>query len=70
MVSERPHYEPRELDSIFEKIVTDFLRKKYGKIEFPISTDDLTTLIEAHVADLDQYADCPSSDNLRQIGSM
>lgn len=54
---ERPHYEPRELDSIFEKIVTDFLRKKYGKVEFPISTDDLATLIEAHVADLDQYAD-------------
>lgn len=54
---ERPHYEPRELDGIFEKIVVDFLRKKYGKVEFPISTDDLTTLIEAHVADLDQYAD-------------
>ncbi len=54
---ERPHYEPRELDRTFETIVTDFLRKKYGKVEFPISTDDLTTLIEAHVADLDQYAD-------------
>lgn len=54
---DRPHYEPRELDGIFEKIVTDFLRAKYGKVEFPISTDDLTTLIETHVADLDQYAD-------------
>ncbi|SKA41279.1 protein of unknown function [Enhydrobacter aerosaccus] len=54
---ERPHYEPRELDNIFEKIVTDFLRKKYGYVEFPISTGDLTTLIEVYVADLDQYAD-------------
>jgi Zn-dependent peptidase ImmA (M78 family) len=54
---ERPHYEPRELDRTFETIVSDFLRKKYGKVEFPISTDDLTTLIEAHVSDLDQYAD-------------
>jgi hypothetical protein len=54
---ERPHYEPRELDRTFETIVVDFVRKKYGKVEFPLSTDDLTTLIEAHVADLDQYAD-------------
>jgi hypothetical protein len=54
---ERPHYEPRELDSIFEKIVTDFLRKKYSEVEFPIQTDDLTTLIEEQVKDLDLYAD-------------
>lgn len=55
--SERPHYEPRELDAMFEKIVSDFLRKKYGKVEFPIDTEDLKTLIEADVRDLDQYAD-------------
>jgi len=54
---ERPHYEPRELDSMFEKIVTDFLRKKHNAVEFPISTDDLTLLIEADVKDLDQFAD-------------
>jgi hypothetical protein len=55
--SERPHYEPAELDAMFEKIVVDFLRKKYGKAEFPIKTDDITTLIEQAVSDLDQYAD-------------
>jgi Zn-dependent peptidase ImmA (M78 family) len=55
--SERPHYEARELDSIFEKIVCDFLRKKYGKVEFPIDTEDLKTIIEADVRDLDQFAD-------------
>jgi len=54
---ERPHYEPRELDGIFEKIVTDFLRKKHGEVVFPLTTDDLTTLVETHVSDLDQYAD-------------
>lgn len=54
---ERPHYEPSELDVMFERAVTAFLEKKYGVIDFPISTDDLTTLIEQEVSDLDQYAD-------------
>jgi hypothetical protein len=54
---ERPHYEPAELDSMFEKIVTDYLRDKHGKVQFPISTDDITTMIERDVTDLDQYAD-------------
>ena len=34
---ERPHYDPAELDGMFEKIVADFLRQKYGKVEFPIT---------------------------------
>ena len=42
--SERPHYQPIELENMFEKIVTDFLKKKYGKVEFPFRTDDITTL--------------------------
>jgi hypothetical protein len=54
---ERPHYEEAELDAMFEGAVTEFLRKKYDAIRFPISTDDLTLLIEQDVADLDQYAD-------------
>jgi hypothetical protein len=54
---ERPHYEEAELDIMFEKLVSDFLRKKHGEVKFPISTDDLTTLIELDVSDLDQYAD-------------
>jgi Zn-dependent peptidase ImmA (M78 family) len=54
---ERPHYEPAELDSMFEKIVVDHLLSKHGKVGFPISTDDITTLIERDVTDLDQYAD-------------
>jgi IrrE N-terminal-like domain len=54
---DRPHYEPSELDTMFERTVTAFLKKKYGGIDFPIRTDDLTTLIEQEVSDLDQYAD-------------
>lgn len=42
---------------MFEKLVADFLRKKYGKIEFPLQTEDIKNLIEEDVDDLDQYAD-------------
>jgi Zn-dependent peptidase ImmA (M78 family) len=53
----RPHYEPVELENMFEKIVSDYLKKKHGKAVFPFKTDDITTLIERDVSDLDQYAD-------------
>ena len=53
----RPHYDPRELDDECERIVNEFLTSKYGSIKFPISTDDLTCLIERDAADLDLYAD-------------
>jgi len=53
----RPHYEPHELDRECEQIISCFLRSKYGKVDYPVSTDDLTTLIEKHVDDLDLYAD-------------
>jgi hypothetical protein len=52
----RPHYLPEELDAECEQIVSTFLRQKYGRIDFPIKTDDLTVLIEQK-ADLDSYAD-------------
>lgn len=55
--SERPHYEPRELDQIFERLVVDFLTQKYGVARFPIGTEDLKTLIERDVSDLEQYSD-------------
>jgi hypothetical protein len=55
--AERPHYEPKELDTMFERIIVDFLKAKHGKVEFPITTDDLTILIERDSEDLDPYAD-------------
>lgn len=55
--SQRPHYKPDELDRECETIITQFLRDKYGKVEFPVSTDDLTLLIERDTEDFDPYAD-------------
>jgi hypothetical protein len=54
--AKRPHYLPEELDAECEQAILSFLRKKYGKVEFPIATDDLTVFIEER-ADLDAYAD-------------
>jgi hypothetical protein len=54
---QRPHYEARELDTLFERITTDFLKAKYGEIHFPLTTADLTVLIEQDCDDLDPYAD-------------
>ena len=53
----RPHYEPAELDVMFERLVIGFLKEKYADVRFPISTEDLKTLIERDVSDLEQYAD-------------
>ncbi len=55
--AQRPHYEPGELDMMFEEIVIGFLKAQHGKVEFPITTDDLTVLIEQDTDDLDAYAD-------------
>ena len=54
--SQRPHYLPGEIDDECERVVREFLTKRYGKVEFPIKTDDLTVLIEQK-ADFDSYAD-------------
>jgi hypothetical protein len=57
----RPHYLPEDLDHECERIICAFLQRKYGKVEFPIKTDDLTILIE-QTADLDAYADLSGDD--------
>lgn len=54
--AQRPHYLPDELDSECERVILAFLNKRYGKVEFPVKTDDLTVFIEEQ-ADLDSYAD-------------
>lgn len=53
----RPHYEPGELDDECEHIIGEFLRQKHGCVTFPISTNDLTLLIEQEADELDLYAD-------------
>lgn len=54
---ERPHFDPEELDYECEQIIVTFLRGKYGAVNYPIATNDLTILIERDVSDLDIYAD-------------
>ena len=54
---ERPFYRQEDLDSLSEEWIVDFLMERYGKVEFPVSTEDLTVMIEGDTSDLDQYAD-------------
>src|ERR1019366_723197 len=44
--SQRPHYEPKELDRECENIIAGFLKERHGVAKYPVSTDDLTVLIE------------------------
>jgi hypothetical protein len=55
--SQRPHYKPGELDRECENIISVFLRKRYGDVALPVSTEDLTRLLEQDTEDLDLYAD-------------
>jgi hypothetical protein len=55
--AERPHYVAAELDRECEKIICEFLKQRHGVATFPVSTDDLTSLIETEADDLDLYAD-------------
>ena len=54
---QRPYYDREELDFECERMVSRFLERKYGVCCFPISTDDLTVMIEEETSDLDLYAD-------------
>ena len=53
---QRPFYDQYELDAQCEEIVDGFLRSKNGVTAYPITTDDLTVMIERDVAELDLYA--------------
>jgi len=55
--AQRPHYELAELDTECEEIVTAFLSARYGNVTYPITTNDLTVLVEKGVQSLDLYAD-------------
>lgn len=61
--TQRPHYEPKELDTQCEAIIGGFLKDRHGKITYPVSTADLTVLIERDAESLDQYADLSGYGN-------
>jgi hypothetical protein len=54
---QRPHYKAVELDRECESIINAFLKDLHGAVEFPVTTDDLTKLIERDTSDFDAYAD-------------
>jgi hypothetical protein len=58
--SQRPHYEPKELDRECENIIAGFLKERHGAAKYPVSTDDLTVLVERDSESLDQFADLSS----------
>jgi hypothetical protein len=53
---ERPHYQPDELDVDCEATIEDVLLKRHGRIDYPVSTEDLFFMLE-QVACVDAYAD-------------
>jgi len=61
--AQRPHFETDELDAECEQLVTESLKKRHGGVRFPISNDDLQTLVEQHAADLDLFADLSDRGN-------
>ena len=61
--SQRPHYKPEELDLTCEKLMNDFFKDGDCLDPFPVSTDDLTRMVEQAVEDLDLYADLSGYGN-------
>ncbi len=55
--AQRPYYANGELDRECELIVTTFLQGRHGKVRYPITTDELTLLIEQEEAGLDSCVD-------------
>lgn len=53
----RPHYTIQELDTECERIIAGFYKTTPQNLTFPISTDDLTKLIEQNTSDFDPGAD-------------
>jgi hypothetical protein len=54
---ERPHYEAKELDTLCEKMISDFFKKLGREVPLPIPTEDLIRLIEQDVSEFDGFAD-------------
>ncbi len=61
----RPYYEAAELDHECERVISQFLIDRYGRVVLPIPTDDLAVLLERDAADLDLYADLSGEE--RQV---
>jgi Zn-dependent peptidase ImmA (M78 family) len=54
---QRPYYEHAELDQECENLLRRFLVGRYKRSRYPVSTNDLTILLDDCTDDLDLYAD-------------
>jgi Zn-dependent peptidase ImmA (M78 family) len=61
---QRPFYTDGELETECESIGAQLLKTRHGVVRYPLSTDDLTVLIEAEADELDLYADLRSDDGV------
>jgi IrrE N-terminal-like domain len=55
----RPHYETSELESVCADLLLELHQVRSRAERYPITTDDLSVLIEQRAADLDLYAELP-----------
>jgi hypothetical protein len=53
----RPHFEAGEIDQECERLLRALPGRRAGAPVYPLTTDDLTVLVEAVTDDLDLYAD-------------
>ena len=53
---QRPYYDQYELDAQCEQTVEGFQKGRSGSAAYPLTTDDLTVMIERDVRELDLYA--------------
>ncbi len=53
----RPYYEDGELDRLCERLISEFLIDRHGKVLLPVPTEDLEVLVERDAEDLDLYVD-------------
>lgn len=66
--AQRPYYLAGELDRECEQIVTAFLTARHGNVRLPITTDELSLLIELEGADLDSCVDLsPYGDDVEGV---
>ena len=54
---QRPYYLPDEIEQVCEDAICKFLRMSHGAVNFPVTTADLTVMIEQAVDDLDNGCD-------------
>jgi Zn-dependent peptidase ImmA (M78 family) len=59
---QRPHFEPDDIEDLCQKTLFGFVATTIGSLQYPISTDILTKLIESLTEDLDLFTNMADYD--------